>query len=169
MPNLFRVGSSSPCEQASAPQFPALPAGLIHHQTTPQKQGTATVILTTWRIPSLYPSLSPVALVGGYSSSGSTLPLEFLVLGADMPAWTPVDSIIWFKVMSLDLSGVRISGPLATLDQLPRPPSLAVAGDQQLTAVPVDHTCSFSDWASDSPSLLRSHLCAELEARARAV
>ena len=53
--------------------------------------------------------------------TGSTLPLEFLVLKASFAPWTPVDSVIWFKVMALDLGGVRIWRALAPLDRLTGP------------------------------------------------
>lgn len=43
--------------------------------------------------------------VNAYIDTNPTLPIEFLALGANFPKWEPPDSIMWFKIMSLDLSG----------------------------------------------------------------
>jgi len=43
--------------------------------------------------------------VNAYLDTDPRLPLEFLVLGHTPEKWGPADSMVWFKVMSLDLSG----------------------------------------------------------------
>eukprot|EP00040_Diaphanoeca_grandis_P033193 m.202837 g.202837 ORF g.202837 m.202837 type:complete len:978 (+) comp32835_c1_seq2:283-3216(+) len=43
--------------------------------------------------------------VNAYLDSNPALPLEFLVLGHSPEKWNAEDSMVWFKVMSLDLSG----------------------------------------------------------------
>ena len=46
--------------------------------------------------------------INDYMTSSNTqhyLPLEFRVLGIDFEPWTPVDSLVWAKIMSWDLSG----------------------------------------------------------------
>ncbi len=43
--------------------------------------------------------------VNAWLDEGHTLPPEFLILGVEPEAWTPIDSIVWTKMMAWDLGG----------------------------------------------------------------
>jgi penicillin G amidase len=60
--------------------------------------------------------------VNAFLANDPVLPPEFLILGVRPEAWTPVDSVVWTKVMAWDLAGnwrsellrLRLSRTLAT-------------------------------------------------------
>ncbi|RME62871.1 MAG: penicillin acylase family protein, partial [Caldilineae bacterium] len=61
-----------------------------------------------------WPALSPEAQtivqayvdgVNAWLAEGHTLPPEFLILGVKPEPWTPVDSLVWAKMMAWDLGG----------------------------------------------------------------
>ena len=43
--------------------------------------------------------------INAWIAEGHTLPPEFLILGVKPDAWTPIDSLVWAKMMSWDLGG----------------------------------------------------------------